>query len=224
MLDWDDLRTFLMIARHRTLSGAARALGVQQPTMGRRLAALEHRAGAVLLQKPSPDTNNPLANITVATQIYDQIYKAYPTNETGLRARGEMANCARMLGDFVMATNAYLQVANSTYADAATRAQARVGLGLTYQTIAESLPPEQRKPFLDLAKNAYLDVVDSATNPGRDELPDELWVKKAGLAVLPLLTEIDGGHTNFFNRLEMLLPQMKVTLEKKRAALSAVKN
>ena len=180
--------------------------------------------GALLLQKPSPDTNNPLANITVATQIYDQIYKAYPTNETGLRARGEMANCARMLGDFVMATNAYLQVANSTYADAATRAQARVGLGLTYKTIAESLPPEQRKPFLDLAKNAYLDVVDSATNPGRDELPDELWVKKAGLAVLPLLTEIDGGHTNFFNRLEMLLPQMKVTLEKKRAALSAVKN
>ncbi len=51
MLDWDDLRTFLMIARHRTLSGAARALGVQQPTMGRRLEALERRAGVVLLHK-----------------------------------------------------------------------------------------------------------------------------------------------------------------------------
>lgn len=50
-LDWDDLRTFLMIARHHTLSGAARALGVQQPTMGRRLEALEQRAGAKLLQK-----------------------------------------------------------------------------------------------------------------------------------------------------------------------------
>jgi DNA-binding transcriptional LysR family regulator len=50
-LDWDDLRSFLMIARHRTLSGAARALGVRQPTMGRRLAALEARAGAKLLQK-----------------------------------------------------------------------------------------------------------------------------------------------------------------------------
>jgi DNA-binding transcriptional LysR family regulator len=51
MLDWDDLRTFLMIARHRTLSAAARALQVQQPTMGRRLEALEQRAGATLLQK-----------------------------------------------------------------------------------------------------------------------------------------------------------------------------
>ena len=51
MLDWDDLRTFLMIARHRTLSAAARALDVQQPTMGRRLEALERRAGAKLLEK-----------------------------------------------------------------------------------------------------------------------------------------------------------------------------
>ena len=51
MLDWDDLRTFLAIARHGTLSAAARALGVHQPTMGRRLAALEQRAGARLLQK-----------------------------------------------------------------------------------------------------------------------------------------------------------------------------
>ena len=51
MLDWDDLRTFLAIARHGTLSAAARALGVHQPTMGRRLVALEQRAGARLLQK-----------------------------------------------------------------------------------------------------------------------------------------------------------------------------
>ncbi|MBN9563613.1 MAG: LysR family transcriptional regulator [Alphaproteobacteria bacterium] len=51
MLDWDDLRSFLAIARHRTLSGAARALSVQQSTMGRRLDALEERAGVILLQK-----------------------------------------------------------------------------------------------------------------------------------------------------------------------------
>ena len=50
-MDWDDLRTFLAIARHRTLTGAARALGVTQPTMGRRLTALEERAGAKLLVK-----------------------------------------------------------------------------------------------------------------------------------------------------------------------------
>lgn len=180
--------------------------------------------GAVLLQKPSTDTNNPLANISTATQIYDQVFKAYPTNEVGLRARGEMANCARMLGDFSVATNAYLQVANSTFADAAMRAQARVGLAVTYETMAANLPPDQRKPFFDLAKNAYLDVVDNATNPTREEAQDERWVKIAGLAVLPLLTAGDETHTNFFNRLEILLPPMKETLEKKKAALNTIKN
>jgi DNA-binding transcriptional LysR family regulator len=50
-MDWDDLRTFLAIARHGTLSAAARALGVTQPTMGRRLAAMEQRTGARLLQR-----------------------------------------------------------------------------------------------------------------------------------------------------------------------------
>jgi DNA-binding transcriptional LysR family regulator len=51
MLDWDDLQSFLAVARHGSLSGAARALGVQQTTMGRRLAGLEEQAGVRLLQK-----------------------------------------------------------------------------------------------------------------------------------------------------------------------------
>ncbi len=53
MMDWDDVRTFLAIARARTLSGAARELGVRQSTMSRRLDALEAKAGARLLQKTS---------------------------------------------------------------------------------------------------------------------------------------------------------------------------
>lgn len=50
-MDWDDLRTFLAIARHGNLSAAARALGVTQTTMGRRLDGLHDRSGARLLQK-----------------------------------------------------------------------------------------------------------------------------------------------------------------------------
>lgn len=53
-MDWDDIRTFLAIARAGTLSGAARTLGLTQPTMGRRLAAMEARLGARLLQR-TPD-------------------------------------------------------------------------------------------------------------------------------------------------------------------------
>jgi DNA-binding transcriptional LysR family regulator len=48
MLDWDDLRYFLAVARAGSLSAAARALGVAQPTMGRRIGAFERRVGARL--------------------------------------------------------------------------------------------------------------------------------------------------------------------------------
>nr|WP_273544028.1 LysR family transcriptional regulator [Croceicoccus gelatinilyticus] len=43
------MQNFLAIARHGTLSAAARALGVTQPTMGRRLASLEETTGTRLL-------------------------------------------------------------------------------------------------------------------------------------------------------------------------------
>ncbi len=50
-VEWDDLRSFLAIAREGTLSAAARRLGVRQSTMGRRLAALEEKAGVRLLER-----------------------------------------------------------------------------------------------------------------------------------------------------------------------------
>lgn len=48
MLDWNDLRIFLAIARAHTLTAAARALRVSQPTVSRRLVALERAFGAKL--------------------------------------------------------------------------------------------------------------------------------------------------------------------------------
>jgi DNA-binding transcriptional LysR family regulator len=53
-LDWNDLRYFLAAARARSLAGAARALGVEHSTIGRRLTALEEGLGAPLLTR-SPD-------------------------------------------------------------------------------------------------------------------------------------------------------------------------
>jgi len=47
-MNWDDLRFFLVLARSRTLSAAARELKVSQPTVGRRIGALERRVGAKL--------------------------------------------------------------------------------------------------------------------------------------------------------------------------------
>ena len=54
MLDWDDLRFFLAIARHGSLTEAARELSVAQSTVGRRLASLEAGLGVRLLHR-TPD-------------------------------------------------------------------------------------------------------------------------------------------------------------------------
>lgn len=54
MLDWNDLRFFLAIARDRTHTAAAQSLRVSQPTVSRRLAALERAFGAKLFLR-APD-------------------------------------------------------------------------------------------------------------------------------------------------------------------------
>jgi DNA-binding transcriptional LysR family regulator len=50
-VEWSDLRIFLAVAREGTLGAAARKLGQTQPTMGRRLRALEQAVGHTLFQR-----------------------------------------------------------------------------------------------------------------------------------------------------------------------------
>lgn len=52
-LEWSDVRIFLAIARAGTLGGAARVIGQTQPTMGRRLRALEEAVGQALFHRTS---------------------------------------------------------------------------------------------------------------------------------------------------------------------------
>lgn len=50
-LEWSDLPVFLAISRQGTLAAAARQCGQSQPTMGRRLRALEAATGFTLFQR-----------------------------------------------------------------------------------------------------------------------------------------------------------------------------
>jgi DNA-binding transcriptional LysR family regulator len=51
MLDWDDLRYYLAVAREGSTIAAGRALQVNQSTVHRRLAALERRIGRPLVKR-----------------------------------------------------------------------------------------------------------------------------------------------------------------------------
>ena len=49
--DWDDLRYFLALIDAGTLSGAARATGVEHTTVARRIDALEAALGMLLFDR-----------------------------------------------------------------------------------------------------------------------------------------------------------------------------
>ena len=51
MFDWNDLRYFLAIAHQGSTGAAARALGVNQSTVQRRLRTLEKGLGCVLAER-----------------------------------------------------------------------------------------------------------------------------------------------------------------------------
>lgn len=52
-MNWDDTRIFLALCRTATLRAAARSLGIDQATVGRRLVALEAELGAKLFLRSS---------------------------------------------------------------------------------------------------------------------------------------------------------------------------
>jgi DNA-binding transcriptional LysR family regulator len=54
-IDWDNARVFLAVARHGSLRAAGRALGLSQPTIGRRLAAFEAVFGGPALFDRLPE-------------------------------------------------------------------------------------------------------------------------------------------------------------------------
>lgn len=54
-MNWDDIRIFLAVARHGSLRAAGRALGLSQPTVGRRLAAFEQGFGGPALFDRLPE-------------------------------------------------------------------------------------------------------------------------------------------------------------------------
>lgn len=69
MLDWDDLRFFLAVARHRTLAAAAKHLHVTQSTVSRRLASLQEGMGVRLLQRTADGYVPTLAGESIRAHV-----------------------------------------------------------------------------------------------------------------------------------------------------------
>lgn len=176
--------------------------------------------GSLLMRMDSPDTNRPNFNFEQATNVFTKLRQDNPTNEIGALACGSLADCYLQLGLFADATNAYAQVMNWPGANVTQRSRAQVGMGTVFEKMAETAPAGDKKLLLDQALASYLAVFFTSYGKGLgdEETASEFWIKKAGLQALPLISA-ETCPTNFFDRMESLLPSLKESLEKKRAAL-----
>ncbi|WP_141455270.1 LysR family transcriptional regulator [Pseudoxanthomonas sp. z9] len=107
-IDWDDLETVLAIVRGGSLSAAARAMGTTQPTIGRRLDALERRLGAQLFEReaggmrPTPLAHSLLDGLERMEAGAQAIQRQVAARDTGLS--GEiLVTSLDWLGDEVIA-------------------------------------------------------------------------------------------------------------------------
>ena len=102
--------------------------------------------GSALMFMDSPDTNNPLANFQLATNVFNQICQLYPTNELNAQAWIEIGDCDLQLANFDAATNAYAQVFSpNAPASISARSRAQIGFGIALEKKA-ALAPAATKP------------------------------------------------------------------------------
>jgi TolA-binding protein len=176
--------------------------------------------GGAYMQMNSPDTNNPLANFQLATNVFAQIVQMYPTNELSALAWGEIGDCDLQLTNFDAATNAYAQAVSSSFAKIGARSQAQIGWGIALEKEAALMTGNDRTNLLQLALNNYLDVL-YGKNLRDGEMPDAFWTEKAGLQAAALAETLGewSQAVNLYQRLEELLPQLKDSLERKIKAV-----
>lgn len=86
--DWSLWRSFGAVVEHGSLSGAARALGLSQPTLGRHVEALELALGVGLFER----TLTGLRPTDTALKLYEPVQSAQAAlAEAGLMAEGASA-------------------------------------------------------------------------------------------------------------------------------------
>jgi len=107
-LGWDDMRVLLEIGRSGTLNGAARTLGLTQPTVSRRLNAIEHAIGTRLFERTPTGlvaTNlcrSLMDSIAPMEQQAHNVQRALSAHEDGLS--GELTvTSIDWVGDYLIA-------------------------------------------------------------------------------------------------------------------------
>lgn len=181
--------------------------------------------GSVFMQQ-SPGGTNELANFQKAIAVFTTIQQDYPDTEYAALAWGEIAKCNRQLASqggvfFTNAIFAYQQVVNSPQANIAPRSEAKVGLGLIAEALAETRSGEAKTALLRQARDQYLDVFYYEKILRDGEQPELFWVKQAGLNAARVIESAAETPEDWeqarkvYQDLQKLLPPLSASLDKK---------
>ena len=162
-------------------------------------------------------TNRP-SDYKEALSAYDQVAYLCPTSSIAILALGAKAHCFFQSQDYSGATNAFLQVINSPLADVAARADAKVGLGLTLEKLAQQPSATDQGAMLTLARDQYLDVFENHILR-EGEKADPFWTMKAGIEAVRICEALKqpGQARRLLEALRQQFPSLR--LEDKIKAL-----
>jgi len=135
--NWDDLRFFLRAAQTKTLAGAARSMGVEHTTIGRRLSALERALGAPLvLRGPEGLTLTPLGQRIAP--LVQEVERAVSATRAAVKSE-----CARVRLSVPQAlTGLFTQALGQLRRDHAD---------ISLEIISDNRPPDLKRGEVDLA-------------------------------------------------------------------------
>jgi DNA-binding transcriptional LysR family regulator len=136
-IDWESVRYFLRAAESKSLSGAARALGVEHTTVGRRLAGLERAVGASLVERgPSGLALTPLG---------ERVLELAAAMDASARAIAELGSAERTNVRLVVPTG--FTALLTPHLEALRRAQP----GVSLEIVSSGRRVDLRKGEADLA-------------------------------------------------------------------------
>ncbi len=163
----------------------------------------------------SQDSTNKAGDYNQALTAYEQVFSLCPSNQMAALAWGQKASCllqyARSSEDYAAVTNAFQQVLDAPQGDVKARSIAKVGMGVTFEKMAQLRVGPEQTELLNLALSCYLDVFYQKILR-ENEKPDSFWTREAGLKAARLAESLKlfRQAANLYQRLQDLFPPLRL--------------
>ncbi len=104
-LDWNHLRAFLATAEGESFSGAARRLGLTQPTLSRQISALEEHLGLLLFERVGRGLQMTEAARELLSHVQEMGLAAHRLSITASGQRSDLSGWVRITASDIMSAH-----------------------------------------------------------------------------------------------------------------------